>query len=213
MVKGATVTVTNQATGLEQVAVTSDAGFYRVAVLSPGLYTVTVEAASFRKSTASDIAVDAESVRGYNATLAPGSAEESVTVTADTQGIQTETANISEGITAKQVENLPQLGRDPFELLRLAPGVFGDGSRDGSGQALHLPNGAGTGGSNNSIFPVENQVQISANGQRVSGNNFAIDAVERKFIALHLLSEKSCTASTLPRAGCSTFSSSSETAS
>ena len=40
-----------------------------------------------------------------------------------------------------------------------------------------LPNSPGPGGSSNSIFQAENQPQISANGQRVSANNFQIDGV------------------------------------
>src|SRR5262249_61224915 len=72
---------------------------------------------------------------------------------------------------------LPQVGRDPYELLRLTPGVFGDGARAGNGNAVNLPNTTGPGGSNNSIFQAENQVQISANGQRLSSNNFQIDGV------------------------------------
>ena len=45
------------------------------------------------------------------------------------------------------------------------------------GNAAGLPNSPGPGGSNNSIFQTENQVPISANGQRVSANNFQIDGV------------------------------------
>ena len=46
-----------------------------------------------------------------------------------------------------------------------------------NGNASGLPNSPGPGGSNNSIFQAENQPQISANGQRISANNFQIDGV------------------------------------
>ena len=72
---------------------------------------------------------------------------------------------------------MPQFGRDPYELARLAPGVFGQGARTGGGGAVNLPNTTGPGGSSISIFQVENIVPISANGQRVSANNFTIDGV------------------------------------
>jgi len=75
------------------------------------------------------------------------------------------------------VRNLPQVGRNPYELLRLAPGIFGDGARSGQGGAVALPNATGPGGSNNAIFQTENQVPIVANGQRTSQNNFEIDGV------------------------------------
>ncbi|HUC20852.1 MAG TPA: hypothetical protein VMR98_05155, partial [Candidatus Polarisedimenticolaceae bacterium] len=57
----------------------------------------------------------------------------------------------------------------------MTPGVFGDFARGGSGGAVNLPNQSGPGGSNRSIFQTENQPQISANGQRVSANDFQID--------------------------------------
>jgi len=59
----------------------------------------------------------------------------------------------------------------------LTPGVFGDGARQGNGNTSVLPNNSGPGGSNSSIFQVENQVQVSANGQRSASNNFTIDGV------------------------------------
>jgi hypothetical protein len=42
---------------------------------------------------------------------------------------------------------------------------------------VFLPNSAGPGGSNSGIFQTENQVQISADGQRTADNNFMIDGV------------------------------------
>ncbi len=178
VVSGAKVTVTNQATGVTQIAETTGSGFYRVAGLIPGQYTVDVESGGFRKSHFTEVQVDAESARGLDIVLAAGAAQETVTVTGQVSGVQSETASISGELTAQQIEELPQFGRDPYELLRLAPGVFGDGARNGIGQAQLLPNGAGPGGSNNSLYQVENQTQVSANGQRVSGNNFLIDGVD-----------------------------------
>jgi hypothetical protein len=178
VVAGATVTITNQATGVTQTTATSGSGFYRVPALLPGQYTVDVESTGFRKSHFENVQVDAESARGLDVALVPGGSQETVSVTSDVSGVQSETATIAGGLTAKQIEELPQFGRDPYELLRLAPGVFGDGARNATGQAQLLPNGAGPGGSNNSIYQVENQVQVTANGQRNSGNNFLIDGVD-----------------------------------
>src|SRR6185503_2118316 len=89
--------------------------------------------------------------------------------------LETENANVSRAISTVEIRQLPQVGRDPYELLRLTPGIFGDGARSGNGNSVNLPNTTGPGGSNNSIFQTENQVPISANGQRLSSNNFTID--------------------------------------
>ena len=175
VVGGAKVTVTNQGTGAIQDTVASSEGYYRVSELPPGNYSVAVEAPGFRKFTAQNVIVEAEQPRGLDVALDVGAVSEQVTVTASQQVLQTEDGSISSTISADQIEHLPQVGRDPYELLKLAPGVFGDGSRTAGGLAANLPNSGGPGGSNSSIFLLENQVQVTANGQRNSGNNFTID--------------------------------------
>lgn len=49
--------------------------------------------------------------------------------------------------------------------------------RSGNGNSANLPNSTGPGGSNSSIFQIENSVQAVANGQRQDTNNFTIDGV------------------------------------
>jgi len=174
-VAGAKVNVVNQETGLVRDTVASAEGFYRISELPPGKYTVTIEGPGFKKSTSRDVVVEAEQARGLDITLQVGAVTEQVTVTAAQEALQTQDANLSSTISSEQIQGLPQFGNDPYELLRLAPGVFGDGARSANGSAANLPNSGGPGGSNSSIFAVENQVQVTANGQRNSGNNFTID--------------------------------------
>ena len=174
-VAGAKVTATNLATGATRETVTSAEGFYRISDLPPGTYTVSVEATGFKKSNSNSVEVQAEQPRGLDVTLEVGAVSEVVTVSASQLALQTENASLSTTISSQEIERLPQTGRDPYELLRLAPGVFGDGARASNGTAANLPNSGGPGGSNSSIFSVENQVQVTANGQRNSGNNFTID--------------------------------------
>jgi hypothetical protein len=172
---GAKVTITNQDTGVVRETMTNDQGFYRVTELPPGNYTVAVEAPGFKQSISRDISVEAEQPRGFDVSLQVGAVTETVNVTAGQEILQTQDASLASTVTSEQIVRLPQYGRDPYELLRLAPGVFGDGARASNGTAANFPNGGGPGGSNNSIFAVENQVQVTANGQRNSGNNFMID--------------------------------------
>ena len=176
VVPGATVTITSQATRVARSTVTSDSGFYRITALPPGAYTVTVEASSFGKSETKDIAIVAEKVRGFNVTLGASAEQQTVNVSGELAGLETETANVDGTITTKQVDRLPTYGRNPYDLLRLAPGVFGDASLSGSGKANWFPNSPGPGQNDApGIFQNENFVQATANGQRASGNNFMID--------------------------------------
>lgn len=186
VIAGAKVTVTEQATGVNHETVTTDAGFYRVGGLPPGMYTITVESPGFKQSVSKDVLVQAELPRGFDVPLQIGVVSDQVTVTATGTGLQTEDASIASTITNREIARLPEFGRDPYELLRLTPGIAGDGSRDGSGLSVGFPNGhgsntggtsGGTGGSNSAIFQTENQQPISSNGQRVTSNDYMVDGV------------------------------------
>ncbi len=178
VIPGATVTLTNNETGASRETVTGDRGVYRFTGLAPGNYTIKVELESFQTEVVEGLVVGAETTRGLNVAIKPAVQEETVTVVGSSIApLQTENSDVARGLTTKEVLELPQVGRDPYELVRLAPGVFGDGGRSGSGGAVGLPNSVGPGGSNTSVFQVENQVQVTANGQRVSANDFQIDGV------------------------------------
>ena len=176
LVPDAKVTLLNTETGKSQETTTSSEGFYRLSGLAPAKYKLTVEKAGYKQKVFDDVAINAEVVQGIDVSLEPGDVSATVTVTSETgQTLQTENANIDKAITSVEVKTLPQFGRDPYELVRLTPGVFGDAARGGTGGAVNLPNTAGPGGSSRSIFQTENQPQISANGQRITANNFQID--------------------------------------
>ncbi|HYY56607.1 MAG TPA: carboxypeptidase-like regulatory domain-containing protein, partial [Pyrinomonadaceae bacterium] len=188
VVSGATVTLTNNETGKSQQVTTSEEGFYRFSSLAPGLYTLTGEQAGFSKTVLDSVNVSAEEVQGVDLVLQAGSVSEVVTVSADTAAtLETENANIRGIITTEEVRELPQVGRNPYELARTAPGVFGDPARRGGGgnNAQFIPGVEQVGGGSNSgVFQTENQTQISANGQRVSSNNYQIDGVSVNSLGL-----------------------------
>src|SRR5580692_5740856 len=120
VVPSATVTVTNQATGVSHSEITGPAGFYRITGLPPGSYKVDVEAAGFKKNSTPNVEVTSEAVNGANVILQTGSASETVTVTAATaEELQTETANVTGTITSQQIVELPDYGRDPYALVRM----------------------------------------------------------------------------------------------
>lgn len=178
LVPEAKVTLTNNETSRSQDVIASGDGFYRFSGLPPGEYTLEVEKTGYKKKVLENVAISAEAVRGIDVELEAGDITASVVVSDETAPLlETENANIGKGITNREVLQLPQVGRDPYELARLAPGVFGTGGRDANGGAANLPNTSGPSGSNVSVFQTENRPAISANGQRVSSNNFQIDGV------------------------------------
>ena len=177
-IAGATAVLTNVETNKSVQTIAGDNGFYRFNGLAPGTYKLVVSQTNFKQNAIEDIKIDADILQGLDVKLEAGGISETVTViSGGEQALRTEDANIDNTLTTREILRLPQVGRDPYELARLTPGIFGDGARGGNGNAPGFPNSTGPGGSNNSIFQTENQVPISANGQRVSANNFQIDGV------------------------------------
>src|SRR5206468_9260408 len=122
-----------------QVAQSSDEGFYRISALAPGAYSMTVEKTGFKKQVMETVAIKGEETQGIDVTLSTGEVTESVVVSAQTsEQLQTENANVSRALSSVEIRQLPQVGRDPYELVRLTPGVFGDGARAGNGNARNL---------------------------------------------------------------------------
>jgi hypothetical protein len=187
LVPEAKLTLTNTETGKSQDATTTAEGFYRISGLPPGKYTLTTEKAGYKKSVLESVTIGAENVQGVDVHLETGDVTATVTVTDEASAqLETENANVRGAITAQEIQRLPQVGRDPYSLIRTAPGVLGDTARGGPGnKATFLPGTEEVGGSSNTgVFQTENQVQISANGQRVSSNNFMVDGVSVNSLGL-----------------------------
>jgi hypothetical protein len=179
IVPGATVRLTNMETNISIEVTTNENGLYRFNSLTQGNYSVLVTQSGFKKKLVERFVVNAESIMGLDIVLETGEVTAQVTVDGSEAAVlETETPNLGKNISNKEILMLPQVGRDPYQLARLAPGVFGDGARSANGAASRIGNnGTGPGGSSNGIFAVENQTQISANGQRVTSNNYEIDGV------------------------------------
>lgn len=178
-VSGVTVTLKNLETNQTQTATTDDNGIYNFAALPPSHYSVTFEKTGFKKKTLDNVGVIADQANALDVALEVGQLTESITVSGDsTPLIDTETANTVGTVDAQNIQKLPSFGRDPFQLLQLAPGAFGDGAQSAGGGTSNLPGTTigGTGGTDG-IFKTENGGQITANGARTGENNYTIDGV------------------------------------
>ena len=186
-VPDAVLTLTNKETSKAQTATANEEGFYRFSQLAPGRYSLSAEKSGFKKQVLDDVIVSGEDVQGIDLALTTGEVSETVTITdSGAAALDTETANIKGVITAEEVRQLPQVGRNPYELARTAPGIFGDTARGGAGNSAQFIPGTEQlgGGSNSGVFQTENQTQITANGQRVSSNSYQIDGVSVNSLGL-----------------------------
>ncbi|AXC09581.1 Oar protein [Acidisarcina polymorpha] len=134
-------------------------------------------ATGFQNET-SEVSLAGETPRNLDIKLQVGPASQTVTVSAnDVSVLNTSNANIGTSLSSADVNRLPIVGRDPYELLRLTPGTVSDAARSGSGSSVSLPNNQSGNQSNSGIFQTENQIQASASGQRVTSNTYLIDGV------------------------------------
>src|SRR5258706_9129165 len=179
VVSGATVTLQNEETIQTLTATTDDNGVYNFSSLPPSHFTLTVEKAGFKKKVLKGVGVISEQANSIAVQLEVGQVTETVTVNGDAAPlIDTETSNLTGTVNAEEIQKLPSIGRDPFQLLQLAPGAFGDGAQASGGGTSNLPSTTvgGTGGTDG-VFKIENGGQISANGARTGENNYQIDGV------------------------------------
>lgn len=166
VIPGATVSITNEETGVTYTVTTTEAGYYRQPSLAGGLYTVRVSLTGFKTAVQEHIRVQVAETKTINLTLAPGAVEEQVTVTAAAPLVETSQARVSGVIDEDQVKDLPLVGRNFFNLVVLTPGVTGRAS--GGGQAYAQ--------SNADLFINEYGVAMNANGARTESNNFMVDS-------------------------------------
>ncbi len=125
VIPGAKVTLTDTATKLSINTTTNSEGFYLFNDVRSGYYTVAAEATSFKKSEVRDVKVDVGAPATVNVKLEAGQIAEVITTTAsDSQAlVNTENAELSATVFAKQINDLPLNGRNPVQLATLQAGV------------------------------------------------------------------------------------------
>ncbi len=157
---GATVSLTNTGTKATQSTVSDDRGQYLFAGVFPAVYDLKVELSGFKTYERKAVLLGASDTRGIDVRLEVGRQTETVTVTAQTEVIQTETGAREGVLSAKQIDNLSIIGRSSLELLRILPGVVTDFN---VGESVSF----GGGGNNTQGYTV--------NGIRSSSNTVTLD--------------------------------------
>jgi hypothetical protein len=122
-VSGATVTATNQGTGVARAAKTDDTGHYVIPLLPASIYTVRVEFTGFQPSESKNLRLQVDEARELDFNLAPATQTTTVEVTSDAVAVETSNPSLGQVINAEQVSQLPLNGRDFVQLATLAPGT------------------------------------------------------------------------------------------
>jgi hypothetical protein len=118
----ARVTLTNDANGLSASAITGADGAYTFEPVKIGSYTISVEAAGFRKAT-THVTVNVQQQARADFRLVTGAITDTVEVTAVAPQLQTQDASVGTVATREQINDLPLNGRNYTFLAQLGAGV------------------------------------------------------------------------------------------
>jgi Carboxypeptidase regulatory-like domain/TonB-dependent Receptor Plug Domain len=165
-IDGAKVTATDTGTGAKSIATTNETGSYRFVEMPTGMYTITVEANGFRKTTLTAQRLVVATTLRMDASLEVGEVTTSVTVESVAAPVNTDDAQL--GQTMTQIDDLPLLsgngGRNALNLVGLQPGV-----------SMTTTGSAGT-----AVGP------FAVNGQRTQANNFMLDGADSNDLAINV---------------------------
>src|ERR1700691_6026854 len=141
VVSGVSVTLKNLDTGSSTSTITNSQGSYNFAFLQPGNYSISASGSGFNK-TIQKVTVALGASVAANLKLSISSQSETIDVTEQVTGVQTEDANLTTNFSAQQIAVLPNPGNDLNAVALTAPGavmnttggsVFGGGNYEFSG--------------------------------------------------------------------------------
>jgi hypothetical protein len=123
VIGGAEVTLVDTSTQARRTAMTNSSGSYVFPYLTPSRYQIVVAKPGFSTQVVNGIEVTVGLTATINATLSPGAQAQQVTVAASTVELEQQSSTLGSVVSGKQMVELPVLGRNPFTLVLLAPGV------------------------------------------------------------------------------------------
>ncbi|MGC2618687.1 MAG: carboxypeptidase regulatory-like domain-containing protein, partial [Acidobacteriaceae bacterium] len=122
-IPGATVTAKSNETGAVKTVTTGGAGDYKIGLLQPGSYTVTITAPNFQ-TTQQTVNVSVGNTVTVSVALPLAKGATTIQVLGQTVPLlQTENSDISTTLTEEQVQNLPNPGGDITYYIQLTQGV------------------------------------------------------------------------------------------
>src|SRR6266508_3808617 len=172
-VPGAIVQAKSMETGLERLATTNDEGFFIITNLPPGVYEIGVQAQGF--------AVRAQRVRVFvgsvvridtQLSVTPVQVQEEIVEGSGGVKINTQTGQLSDPISGRQLRELPVITRDPYSLVTLSGNVTPFRINPLGGAPIT------TGFVSFPVFNTEPDQDFAIDGQPPTFNNVQVDGGE-----------------------------------
>lgn len=167
VIPNATITATEVETNTTTKVISGAEGRYQLLQLRPGMYTIQVEATGFKRLTRENVRLEVAGRITVNLPMEVGGTQEAVSVTAEAPLLRTEDAQTGEVINETMLRNLPQVDRNPLQLLRLSGLVSGSGVA-GNGDTADLRISGGRTGSLD--YAVDGQNISTGRGHEVLSN-------------------------------------------
>lgn len=167
VVRGARVTIRNEATSVTRSITTASDGNYIFTSLQPGRYSITVEAPGFRKLERTGIELQVNQRAEVDLDLQVGQVGETVLVASTPPLLESQSSALGSVIQETQVQDLPLNGRNFVQLAILSPGVSGTGyGMRGTIMSGTRPDDLRPG------------TELFVNGNRESSNNYLYDGID-----------------------------------
>src|ERR1700704_4340487 len=122
-VSGATVTISDQNKGIRVTTTTNESGNFSRGQLTPGTYTVEVEAPGFRKAVSREVTVSVDQTSRVDVGMQVGEVTQEIEVTAIAPLLQSDRAEVATNFTSHQLETLPSFDRNFQAYELLTPGT------------------------------------------------------------------------------------------
>ena len=146
------VTARNLATNASRDSATDESGTYRITNLVPGTYEIRFEKKGFKIVEYARVELTVGQTQSLSPMLAPSTTGETITVHAEAVApIDLDDAQVGNTVKGEQIDDLPMILRDPYQLILLSPGAI----------------------QGNSILQ-----GLSVNGSRERNNNFLLDGTD-----------------------------------
>ena len=138
---GANVTATQTDTGFKREVVSDADGLFLLPALPIGPYRLDVSLQGFRTSIQTGIVLQVNSNPNVPVTLELGTVQEAITVTANTQTVETRNLGIGQVMDNKRIVELPLNGRNPADLLSLLPAAVPQPQLNATSRSMGGSNG------------------------------------------------------------------------
>ncbi|MGI8990094.1 MAG: carboxypeptidase regulatory-like domain-containing protein [Bryobacteraceae bacterium] len=164
-VPNATLSLTNQDTGLTRTAISDGQGNFSFPQLAPGAYRISAAATGFKRYEVSGVELLVDQTARVDIRFELGPMNQEIAVTAAAAQVDSETSSLGQVIDTRQVVELPLNGRNFMQLANISSGV----TPAYNSRSATITNQSG-----------RSDLAVHISGGRGDSNSFLIDGVETR---------------------------------